>query len=291
MSNLTLDKDGVSFVRSFLSKDLADKLNSELSFLFSQRSINGSMGYIDLSNSGYLSLNSSYSKIAFPTLSIKSLNILELSLSVLDLVAKELEKNKKDYHLTSLEVFEEKNPTPLYWHTDNRKGMIRCLLYILGGDTNSGSYMYMKGTHKRDYNIKHILPDEQVNKLKDKIYICEGRPGDLILSDTLGFHANRPRLKKRRVIIFEYQPSEQAVGPQSNIFLSSSFLTDEIIKNIDVFRNKAKESNSLHGNDVDFFNVEKNRYHTIYGFITLIEKSVNRLKYIINKIVKKIFKF
>ena len=159
----------------------------------------------------------------------------------------------------------------MFWHTDNRNGMIRAFLYIRGGSVNSGAFKYMKGTHKRDYYIDHKLSLQEVEKLKEKIFVCEGSPGDLVLSDTLGFHGNCPRLKERRVIVFEFQPknlNENEIESQSNIFLSSKNLTDKVIKNIDVFRNKSNLSKNLHGSDEIFFNYQRVRnFSKIYDLL------------------------
>lgn len=293
MNLLNLDNDGIYIKQSFIPIDIVNKIDKELSFLFNISSIDGSLGYMDLSNN--LRLKSSRKKIVFPDFAIRSVNLPELSLLVLDQITEQLKKNKEDFFLTNISIFSEINPTPMFWHTDNRKGMIRAFLYIRGGNANSGAFKYMKGTHKRDYYIEHKLSFQEVERLKDKIFICEGSPGDLVLSDTLGFHGNCPRLKERRVIVFEFQPknlNENEIESQSNIFLSSKNLTDEVIKNIDIFRNKSYFSKNLHGSDEIFFNYQRVKSSSkIYYFFKHSVKFIKSIfVFFYVDLLKKLFK-
>jgi hypothetical protein len=291
MNNFSLSKDGIFIKKSFISSKAVEDISSELSFLFNKRAINGSQGFIDLSTSGYLSLKSNYKKIAFPIMSIRSINLAELSLLVLDQTCEQLNKKREDFFLTALEIFYEINDRPLFWHTDNREGMIRAFIYITGGTKNSGAYMHMKGTHKRDYFVQHELNPEQLVKLKDKIIVCEGLPGDLIIADTVGFHSNCPRINERKVIVFEFQSSKKEGGtyPQSSAFFTSTNLSDEVIKNINIFRNKSDLNKTLHASDMDFFDYKRVRsLDKIYNAISVLNKLINRINYILTNLVKKL---
>ena len=291
MNNFSLSQDGIFIKKSFISPKIVQDIDRELSILFNRRSINGSQGFIDLSASGYLSLKSNYKKIAFPIMSIRSINLAELSLLVLDQICQNINKKREDFFLTALEIFYEVNDRPLFWHTDNREGMIRAFLYITGGSQESGAYMYMKGTHKRDYFVQHELNSEQLEKLKDKIIICEGLPGDLVISDTVGFHSNCPRINERKVIVFEFQPSKQKLCdyPQSSNFFSSINLSDEVIKNINIFRNNSDLKKTLHAGDMDFFDYNRvQSLEKVYNFISKLHKFINRTNYILINLFKKI---
>ena len=82
MNLLNLENDGIYIKQSFISEDIVKKIDEELSFLFDISSIDGSLGYMDLSNN--LGLKSSRKKIVFPDFAIQSVNLPELSLFVLD---------------------------------------------------------------------------------------------------------------------------------------------------------------------------------------------------------------
>ena len=93
MNLLNLDNDGIYIKQSFIPIDIVNKIDKELSFLFNISSIDGSLGYMDLSNN--LRLKSSRKKIVFPDFAIRSVNLPELSLLVLDQITEQLKKIKK----------------------------------------------------------------------------------------------------------------------------------------------------------------------------------------------------
>ena len=85
--NLSYINDGISFVNGFMSYDEVKILNDELDYLFSTKSINGSLREIKVSK--YTSL------INMPTLAVRSLNLLELCLSV----KREFEKYDEKFNI------------------------------------------------------------------------------------------------------------------------------------------------------------------------------------------------
>ena len=97
MNNFSLSQDGIFIKKSFISPKIVQDIDRELSILFNRRSINSSQGFIDLSTSGYLSLKLNYKKIAFPIMSIRSINLAELSLLVLDQTSQQLNKKREDF--------------------------------------------------------------------------------------------------------------------------------------------------------------------------------------------------
>jgi hypothetical protein len=45
--------------------------------------------------------------------------------------------------------------------------MVRAIIYLKGGEDNSGKFMYMKGTHNRDYYVEHKLSEDQIRDLQE----------------------------------------------------------------------------------------------------------------------------
>ncbi len=83
--NLSYMNDGISFVNGFISYDETKILNDELDYLFSKKSINGSLASIIL--------DKHTSHIMMPTLAVRTINLLELALNV----KKEFEKFDKKF--------------------------------------------------------------------------------------------------------------------------------------------------------------------------------------------------
>ena len=277
---MSFKNDGILIKKSFISSKLAKDINQELSLIFKKQSTNGTNGYIDIARN--------YRKVSFPIFSIKSVNLAELSLTVLDQITGPFEMAREDFFLTNLEIFQEINSEPLFWHTDNRNGMVRAFLYIQGGDENSGAFKYMIGTHRRNYYVKHKLIKSQIEQLKDTIFVAKGSPGDLVIADTVGFHANCPRTKLRRIIVFEFQPRAK-IANQSSIFLSSTNLSEEVINNINVFRNRSSESEFLHGTDFDFFGHKATKTNEkIYRIAQILVRNSNRADRFLNCVLSKL---
>lgn len=44
-------------------------------------------------------------------------------------------------------------------HTDNNSGMFRCFIFLNGADKLSGASKYIRGSHRRDFFVKHKLTD------------------------------------------------------------------------------------------------------------------------------------
>ena len=164
-----------------------------------------------------------------------------------------LGNNYQDLIATSVEIWQdEKDPNEMFWHTDNREGMIRCLIYLDGGSRDSGAFKYMLGTHKRSWYCDHKLTEEQIKNMNNLIYIADNQPGTLVIADTLGFHANLPKTNRRRVLMIEFQPCKCLDYPRSNIYLKSSDLSQRVIENLNLFIHKTNKF--AHGADYYFFN-------------------------------------
>ncbi|MEO2147883.1 MAG: hypothetical protein ABGW56_02380 [Flavobacteriaceae bacterium] len=101
-----LAKDGLKIVPNFMSIERVNNINNELDRLFSTFSINGLSGYV------YLSKN--YKSIQLPLNMIRSENLLEISLDILEVINSDPELSKQKYKLTDLEIFEQKDKNRLF---------------------------------------------------------------------------------------------------------------------------------------------------------------------------------
>ena len=236
---INLQKDGLQLYPEVYNLDTMKKVNDELDFLMNKPSINGSSGYVHLSRG--------YKTLQLPTIMIRSVNLLEIAIDI-KLKIDESEKYRNiDYVITDIEIFEETNNTPLFWHTDQRKGMLRSFLYLEGGDEDSGAFTYMLGTQNDTYNI-HKLSKSQNEENSSNIFIAKAPVGSLLIADTNGFHCNQPRKKRRRVVMFEFQPKESNFV-KSSVFIASFQLSDKVKNNINLFDNNVDPLAFSHGVD------------------------------------------
>ena len=290
-SKLNLRDDGISITTKFLSDESSNLINQELDVLYSPShlSLNGYLGHVFNNNTA--------KTIALPTASVRSINLLELAIDIAEQIQKE---DPIDEHrvLTALEIWQEKNqPVPLFWHTDNREGMIRAFIYLEGGEENSGAFKYMKGTHKRRDEIMgscaedckdhsefyhNKLTDEQITNEKHNIIIANNGPGAMAIAYTEGFHGNLPRINRRRILMYEFQPYSKFDYPRSDIYLPSSLLSEKVRDNINLFVNSPEQSPQFYGTDA-FLSKPPSRskkYISIaisFGFY-IIKKSANLIR-------------
>jgi hypothetical protein len=92
--------------------------------------------------------------------------------------------------------------------------------------------------------VHHKLSELDEEKMRDKIVTLVGTAGDLVVFDSFGFHANCPRIKERRVLMFEFQVSDSNEYPRSSIALLSCNLTDKVVEALDLFSSAPR---GLHG--------------------------------------------
>ena len=266
---MSLDQHGYFLDKKFLDNNSVNKILKNVDSIFNANQyIPNSYTLIQKKNKKY-KLN-----ISFPLLSVLDPNLLEISLDIM-ICIKENFKSKiydlENYTLTNIEI-EESCQESLYWHTDNRKGMFRCFLFLRGGGENSGALRYMKSSQLRDYHVEHKLNDEQIKENQDKIKDIFCEPGDLVILDTFGFHANYKQEQKRTAILFEFQ-NINSTAPKSDIFFSSQLITDRVLKNINFF--KPKIGDLLHGTSQ---RINQEHYHLRFKGLT---KPIFR--YLINK--------
>ena len=223
------DVDGVSIVKAFLDSLKIQQLNVELDSLFATPVINQN-------HRGSIWRNTILKEISSPS-TIHSLNLLELALDVFDVVVPAGRKSKMI--LTNVEIFsEQSNPTPVFWHTDQRRGMIRAQVYLKGGTNQSGAFLYMRGTHRLEHLVEHRLHSDEIEQLKGAIVDCSGQPGDLISFDAFGFHSKTLCVQERRTIMFEFQDVDSPYL-KSSIDLNSAKISERVKDNFDLFRRAA----------------------------------------------------
>ena len=268
-----LIEKGIDFVQDFMSIEKVNNINVELDRLFSTFSINGI--------SGYISMGKNYKSVQLPLNMIRSENLLEVSLDIHKIICTYPKLSKQNYKLTNLEIFEQKDEERLFWHTDCRKGMLRSFIYLDGGDIDSGAFNYIEGTHLDEYPpSRHRFTNQEIELLKDKINIVVGKKGSMFIADTNGIHSNQPKIKKRRVIVFEFQP-EKSTAPKSSISIPSNLLTKRVIENINVFSSNHDYNKYDHGLDYKLYHKE-NRVPISILLSICFEYTIGRF---INKIV------
>jgi hypothetical protein len=272
-AKFSLLSDGILIAPHFIEDIQIARINEELDSVFNKQVFNKNrQGRIDLSKV--------LSEVSLPS-SMLSFNFLELSISIHELIRQKLDR---EFILTNLEIFSEKNNSrPLFWHTDQRKGMIRAQIYLKGGRNNSGGFMYMRGTQDQDY-VTHKLDPNQIVAMKEFIVDCSAAPGSLVIFDSNGFHAKHACLEERRTVMFEFQPKDSKII-KSSILINNRMLTDNVIQNINLFKPGLTETYGGHGLDN-----ESNHYINIKS---IVDVNGTYVKMILNRIIGviKIIKF
>ena len=200
-------------------------------------------------------------------------------------------QSTKNWKLTAIDIYEEKSPGQLFWHTDNRSGMLRAFIYIEGGQEDSGAFQYMKGTQKRNYYVKHSLSAQMITSLKDTIFVAKGLPGSGYIADTNGFHANKPKYKRRRIMVLEFQPDNKEFSQvkKTSILIPSFALSKKVKENLDLFENKVDQYAYKHSNDFDIRDFDPKLDAIIFTFPFILKTLINKYKSKIKFKVKSIF--
>ncbi len=282
--SLDLNKDGLLVIENFFTSEEINSLEKELDNLFLKPSFNGSSGCVLIKRNRKVV----YKCINLPTATIRSVNLLEKACEVRRKISIDAEIPIKNIKLTALEIFEEKNQKPLFWHTDNREGTFRAFVYIKGGELDSGAFRYMLGTHIRDYYIDHKLSKLQINKLQHKIFIASGGPGTLVISNINGFHGNNPRKNTRRLIMFEFQMVKNNY-PKSSILLPSYWINENVILNLDMFDNQVDINQFDHSQDKRLKILDPSLDSIIYVNSKLMKPWIIKQVKFLNYQIRKIF--
>jgi hypothetical protein len=237
----TLIEEGYTIRRKFFSDEELSRINSEIDFAFSKNSINGSLGGV------FTCLRNYPRRLLLPSLQIRKANLFEISLDIMEQVGLCV----GEFNLTAIQVFDDVDIIPLFWHTDHRIGTYRAFLYLEGGSENSGALRYAAGSHRTTHSVKHNISESDVIRAWPDLKNLNGEPGDLAVIDINGFHANCPRIAKRRVIVFEFQP-RGSTYPKATVVMPDYYMSDRVVKNIDFFRLGRREMPNEHGDDSDF---------------------------------------
>lgn len=282
MSNINListnhfKENGFSIIRNFLDQKIINQLNLELDQMFNQILFNGY-------NKGSIILDNEYSREAIPSpcINIQSINLMETTIDIFNIVIDEVKK--KDYVVTNIMLFSEKNNSePLKFHTDLRKGMYRAQIYLKGGQNKSGGFRYISKSHKLNHNISHELSRHELDKYRASIVDLTGSSGDLIIFDPFGFHGKYPCLDERRTIMFEFQPKDVDY-PKTQIDLNGSLISKKVLDNINIFIHDYKKNDHT-------LDAYKNNYLTNFKILfKLISRSTSiTLKNKFRNILKKV---
>tara|TARA_B110001452_G_scaffold267578_1_gene278193 strand:- start:4039 stop:4884 length:846 start_codon:yes stop_codon:yes gene_type:complete len=234
---------GISHIRNFINKNIQEDLNEEIDDLLNRYSINGVTRASTWINNNLCDIND-------PIVNINSVNLLEIIYKTHQEIIKISPDN---YTLSSIRLMIERNNShPITWHTDNKPGLIRAIIYLKGGENKNGNLDYIEGSH----NFKHIKDLHKINPyelgLENKIITMDTQVGDLILFDINGFHKKNTTNKERRVIFMEFHDGKSS-KKMGKVILDNSKFTNDIRKNLDfLFSN----------NDIDHKNFQDVVYST-----------------------------
>ena len=277
-----LNEEGYSVIKNYLQEDTVKKINQELDGMFNQILFNGF-------NKGSIILDQTYPReaITTPCINIKSINLMELIIDVFNLVIDD--DKKQNYIVSSIMIYtEKKNPSPLKFHTDLRKGMYRAQIYLKGGDKDSGGFRYIKNTHNFNHGVFHELNDTELEKYRKDIVDLTGTAGDLIVFDPFGFHGKYPCLNERRSILFEFQPIASDY-PKTQIDFNGSLISNKVLSNINIFMHNNTKNSYYLDNYKNNYLINFKIWFSLITKITRIAFNEG-LKKITTKIKKKLLK-
>lgn len=228
-SSLDLDADGCAVVAGFFTADALARINRELDDVFAAPSFNSPF---------FSTVRDRHIRtVTSPTL-LRSVNVLECALGVLDtLEALSPRFSRRDYFVMNIDVYSEAGDTQaLGWHTDNTDGMVSAQVYLRGGGATSGALRYMRGSHRRDFRVAHMLDAARIASLTPTIVDCGGAPGTLAIFDPLGFHARAACRDERRIIRVELLRRDVPYANTKSYF-PSHLLSPRVMREIAAFTN------------------------------------------------------
>jgi hypothetical protein len=161
---------------------------------------------------------------------LNSINVLELAIEVFSAIF----DGSKEYVINGISVFQEQNnPLKLPWHSDSRKGEIKALIYITGGQDNSGGFQYIKESQLVEHNGKHHIDQQFINENLEKVTDFSGLPGDLVVFDAYGVHSKEKCTNIRRTLFFNFLP-RHCINTET-VDLNSGCITLNVFNNLDLF--------------------------------------------------------
>lgn len=225
----TLDDDGCAIVPAFVDPHRLARINAELDVVFSAPSFN---------NPFFATVRDRHVRtVTAPTL-LRSVNVLELAVEVAEVLEK-LSPTfaRQDYFVMNIDVYTETGESEsLGWHTDNTTGMISAQVYLRGGGPTSGALSYMRGTHRRDFAVEHMLGAAKIAELAPTVVDCGGPPGTLAIFNPMGFHARAACREERRIIRVELLRRDLPYGNLKSFF-PSHLLSPRVMEEIGFFSN------------------------------------------------------
>ena len=213
----TLLHEGALKIPGFLDQNIVLEINKELDQYFSDNQF------------GSIVIDHSVKRLICPT-RLNAINVLELALDVFTSVF----DGSKDYVINGISVFQElNNPVKLPWHSDSRKGEIKALIYITGGQESSGGFQYIKESQLVEHNGKHHIDQEFISKNLEKVSDFSGLPGDLVIFDAYGVHSKNRCTDIRRTLFFNFLP-RHFVNTET-VDINSGCFTPNVLNNLDLF--------------------------------------------------------
>lgn len=220
------NKDGIQVVRGLFNAAL---LNVELDRHFANPS-----AWVGWWSWRYLRMNRRELLLNGAALDF---NLMELALDVARHFSHSIPGFMESHVLTALTVEEQRREAALQCHTDQRRQMVRAILYVAGGDSINGASQYAPGT-------QHEEKPKDAHYFGVPLHVYPGRPGDAVLIDTYGYHARTAVGSRRRAVIFEFQPRGTDY-PKSHIYFNSSWMTNRVAAHMKMLL--SEPSPALHG--------------------------------------------
>lgn len=240
--------DGIEFAHEFFSQQELNALRAELDFMFSKNIIMGP-GYS-------LRLSQFVEEIPWPISKVKSVNLLEKAVKILERLDSYPELKNKKFKLAHFAIYRESgNNKALHWHSDGRNGnLIRAQVCLRGGGPTSGSFQYMRATNKVP-NIEGTPTPEVIEGFSDRVISCNEANGTLYLFDTYGVHNKTVCNEERMSMMFDFLPEgyvEKHPGDvASDLVLSIDNLSAPVVANLDRFQiNRSAEPSA---NTADYY--------------------------------------
>ena len=246
----TLLHEGALKLPGFLDQNSVLEINKELDQLFSDNLY------------GAIVIDHSVKRLISPT-RLNSINVLELALDVFSAIF----DGSKDYVINGISVFQEQNnPLKLPWHSDSRKGEVKALLYITGGQEYSGGFQYINGSHLVEHNGKHHIDQEFISKNIEKVSDFSGLPGDLVIFDAYGVHSKKQCTDIRRTLFFNFLPRHYV--NTETVDLNSGCFTPKVFNNLDLFVPNQVETTNFSRNFPSDFGKLKPHFMALIVFNT-----------------------
>ena len=225
---MKLRSEGYAIMRNFISFSTTQRLTSEYSNLFSDSNSLRDRGYSLIK----YDLNNDCRVLKFPELWIESVNLLDLSVQIGDILREEYyQPNGLQFKCTGIECREDIGDK-LSVHSDKSFYRLRAYIFLTEAtDGTSGELQYVPNTNHIDWagaNQSNI-------STHTTLVTCSVSPGDLVIIDINGLHASTVRKRKRKVIIFDYDEYSSSEPCTTTLIIPASKLSPLVQRNLDLF--------------------------------------------------------